>query len=348
MPDQLQLDNVSVSYGSFEAASEVSFSLQRGHIGCLLGPSGCGKTTLLRAIAGFEPLTSGAIRLNQREISSSHMLLPTEQRNVGMVFQDFALFPHLNIARNVGFGLEGKSPVEHRERVAEMLALVSLEDAADAFPHQLSGGQQQRVALARALAPNPELLLMDEPFSSLDRDLREQLATEVRDMIKQAGVTAILVSHDQQEAFAMSDQVTVMSAGRVAQTDTPYALYHNPKNRFVAEFVGQGSIISVTADAHGVLAHGLGTLSEAQLNGRHDRPLGLLMRPEDIKFSAGSELQLKVIKRAFRGAHFKYDLALPDNQVVSCLTPSHIEVAEGERLPVAFDLQHLVIFDLDE
>ena len=348
MSDQLHLDKVSVSYGSFEAARDVSFSLQRGHIGCLLGPSGCGKTTLLRAIAGFEPLTGGTIHLNQHEISSSLNLLPTEQRNVGMVFQDFALFPHLNIARNVGFGLKGKSPIEQRERVAEMLALVSLEDAAEAFPHELSGGQQQRVALARALAPNPELLLMDEPFSSLDHDLREQLATEVRDMIKNAGVTAILVSHDQQEAFAMSDQVTVMNAGRVAQTDTPYALYHNPKNRFVAEFIGQGSIISVTANAHGVLAHGLGSLSEVQLNGRYGQSMDLLIRPDDIKFSAGSELQLQVIKRTFRGAHFQYDLALPDNQVVSCLTPSYIEVAEGERLSVAVDLQHLVVFDLDE
>ncbi len=347
MAEPLQLNNVSVRYGDFTAVIEVSLRLEAGHIGCLLGPSGCGKTTLLRAIAGFEPLAAGSISLGERQISDPGQLVPTEQRNVGMVFQDFALFPHLSIAGNVGFGLSGMDRAEREQRISAMLELVSLEGTQSAYPHELSGGQQQRVALARALAPGPELLLMDEPFSSLDRDLREQLAVEVREVLKRAGVTAILVSHDQQEAFTLSDQVTVINAGRVAQTDTPYALYHNPADRFVAEFIGQGSIISVNADTQGKLSHGLGTLTPEQLSNYGQSNLGLLVRPDDIKYSARSEVQLKVLSRAFRGANFMYELALPNGQAVSCLTPSHVNVAAGELLPVQFDLQHLVLFEAE-
>jgi iron(III) transport system ATP-binding protein len=237
----LELDAITLAYdtphGRRAVVDGLSLALARGDIGCLLGASGCGKTTALRAIAGFEPVRAGAIRLDGATIASPAVDVPPERRRVGMMFQDYALFPHLSVADNVGFGLRRASKGERRARVADMLALVGLADAAGAFPHELSGGQQQRVALARALAPSPELLLLDEPFSNLDVDTRERLAFEVRDILKRTGHTAILVTHNQAEAFAIADRIGVMQHGRLAQWDTPHALHHHPASASVAEFV---------------------------------------------------------------------------------------------------------------
>ncbi len=344
MSSQLALQQVSVSYGEFPAAVDVSFSLEKGQIGCLLGPSGCGKTTLLRAIAGFEPVSAGSITLRGETISRAGAQLPPERRKVGMVFQDFALFPHLNVRRNVGFGLDGMDRKARAQRVSEMLALVELETCANAYPHELSGGQQQRVALARALAPNPEILLLDEPFSSLDSELREQLASEVRELLKRNGVTAILVTHDQHEAFAMADQIALLRQGRVVQLDTPYNLYHNPRSEFVAEFIGQGSIITVSVNEAGALNDGLGILDMKHRHWRAGETLRLLIRPDDIEHDELSALSLPVVSKSFRGAHYLYELALPDGQRVPCLTPSHVGFNPGENLPVRFNLQHVVVF----
>lgn len=345
MSSQLELRQVSVHYGEFAAVSDVSLTLESGQIGCLLGPSGCGKTTLLRAIAGFQAISSGSIFLRGEAISTPQRQLPPEQRKVGMVFQDFALFPHLNVRRNIGFGLAHLSRAERRRRVDEMLQLVSLGDCAGAWPHELSGGQQQRVALARALAPSPEILLLDEPFSSLDSELRTQLAAEVRELLMRNGVTAILVTHDQHEAFAMADSIALLQQGRVAQSDTPYNLYHNPGNEFVAEFIGQGSMISVTVNAAGELNDGLGILDRGHPHWQPGERLRLLVRPDDIEYEDGSEVQLRVVSKAFRGASYLYELLLPDGQRVPCLTPSHVDIPRGGLLPVRFNLQHVVVFD---
>ena len=344
MNSLLELNRVSVNYGSFCAAQDVSMNLAHGQIGCLLGPSGCGKTTVLRAIAGFEPLADGTISLHDRLISDSRFSLPPEQRKVGMVFQDYSLFPHLNVRRNVAFGLTGMARGERKKRVEEMLELVGLAAYGRSWPHELSGGQQQRVALARALAPRPEILLLDEPFSSLDSELREQLATEVRALLKRNRVTTILVTHDQHEAFAMADHVTLMQAGRVAQSDTPYNLYHNPANEFVAGFIGQGDIVSVRVGDKGELDHGLGVLDQAHPHWRPGEQLKLLVRPDDVAYDERSSLRLPVVDRTFRGAQYLYGLALPDGQRISCLTPSHVDVPVGSELPVEFQLQHVVVF----
>ncbi|MFV0278303.1 MAG: ABC transporter ATP-binding protein [Parahaliea sp.] len=344
MNSQLALQQVTITYGSVTVVSDLSLTLSAGEIGCLLGPSGCGKTTLLRSIAGFEPVATGCITLRDQTISEPGRQLPPEQRRVGMVFQDFALFPHLDVARNIAFGLGALAKAERRQRVEEMLELVALADYARAYPHELSGGQQQRVALARALAPAPEILLLDEPFSSLDAELREQLAGEVRKLLKRNGVTAILVTHDQHEAFAMADRIALLHRGRVAQLDTPYNLYHSPANEFVAEFIGQGNILSVSVNAAGELDHGLGLLD---MSHRHWRPgdiLRLLVRPDDVQYHEHSPLRLEITDRAFRGAHYLYELRLPDGQRVPCLTPSHIDISPGGRLPVHFNLQHVVVF----
>ncbi|MFT4519817.1 MAG: iron(III) transport system ATP-binding protein [Halioglobus sp.] len=342
MSSQLELRKVSVSYGSFVAAQDVSLTLEKGQIGCLLGPSGCGKTTLLRAIGGFESVSAGEILLQEKLISSPHYILPPEQRRVGMVFQDFALFPHLNVARNIGFGLKGMSRAQRSARVQELLDLVGLGASATAFPHELSGGQQQRIALARALAPKPEILLLDEPFSNLDSELREQLAAEVRELLKRDNVTAIMVTHDQQEAFSMADQVMLMHGGQIVQSDTPYRLYHKPASEFVAGFIGQGAIVALTDVQRKVLG-----LPESGENGSplpEGENLNLLIRPDDLRYTPDSSLSLRVRGRTFRGAQYLYELELPDGQSVLCLTASHVKIEVGENMPVQFDLRHVVTF----
>ena len=345
MGKPLSLSSVSINYGKVAAVSEVSLALQGGAIGCLLGPSGCGKTTLLRAIAGFEPLAGGSITLGARELSGRAGHLPPEQRSIGMVFQDFALFPHLDVQRNIGFGLN-KMPAEQRRAIVEeMLELTGLAPWAGAMPHELSGGQQQRVALARALAPDPDILLLDEPFSSLDTELREQLAVEVRDLLRTRNLTAILVTHDQQEAFAMADQVTLLREGKVVQTDSAYNLYHRPANLFAAGFIGRGSVIAVHADPQGQLAEGLGNLPRELALRAGAGKLHLLVRPDDVRHDPHGQHALEVVSRSFRGDHFLYELLLPDGQRIPCTTQSHVLIEPGARMPVAFDLRHLIVFD---
>ncbi|KAA1194318.1 ABC transporter ATP-binding protein [Pseudohalioglobus sediminis] len=344
MPRQLELQSVSVNYGDVVAAKDISFGLGAGEIGCLLGPSGCGKTTLLRAIAGFEPVSAGSISLHGELISSPSHNVPPEQRRVGMVFQDFALFPHLSIEDNVGFGLRTLARRERRRRVEELLELVGLGDFHARFPHELSGGQQQRVALARALAPEPEIILLDEPFSSLDSALRETLAVEVRALLKARNVTAVLVTHDQHEAFAMADSITLLNEGEIVQSDSAYNLYHHPRTRFAAAFIGDGALLTLTAadDKQWLPEIGLSPDSETG----HPEPGALvqvLVRPEDVVYDPQSRVQLTVLRRAFRGAEFLYTLALPDGQQVQCLASSQVDVATGEALPVRFNQRHIVL-----
>jgi len=249
----LELDCIRLAYdtphGLHTVVDALSLALDGGSIGCLLGASGCGKTTVLRAIAGFEPLRAGAIRLDGTVLSGGGVHVLPEKRRVGMMFQDYALFPHLTVGENVAFGLRRLPKAQRERRVAEMLELVGLKDAVDDYPHELSGGQQQRVALARALAPAPDLLLLDEPFSNLDVDTRERLAFEVRDILKSTGHTAILVTHNQAEAFAIADRIGVMSAGRIVQWDTPYNLHHHPVDGFVADFIRREALLAQRAEA---------------------------------------------------------------------------------------------------
>ncbi|ARP86563.1 ABC transporter ATP-binding protein [Bordetella genomosp. 9] len=254
MTASLELDRLSLAYdtprGMLRVVDDLSLTLAGGHIGCLLGSSGCGKTTVLRAIAGFEPPIGGRILLDGAVLSRPGLCIAPERRRVGMMFQDYALFPHLNVRRNVAFGLRRLPRAEQERRVAEMLEMVGLAQAADSYPHELSGGQQQRVALARALAPSPDLLLLDEPFSNLDADARERLAFEVRDILKHTGHTAILVTHDQAEAFAIADRIGIMTEGRVAQWDTPYNLRHHPATAFVADFIRREALAERRAAAY--------------------------------------------------------------------------------------------------
>ena len=349
----LDVSQLSVHYAgrSQRAVDQVSFSLQAGEIGVLIGPSGCGKTTLLRAVAGLERADAGSIRLAGDMVSSPQLHLPAESRRIGMVFQDYALFPHLDVARNVAFGLTHLAPAERRARVQESLELVGLAQSGHLHPHQLSGGQQQRVALARALAPKPRLLLLDEPFSNLDVDLRERLAHEVRGILKAAGATALFVTHDQLEAFAIGDRIGVMHEGRLQQWDEAYALYHRPATRFVAEFIGHGVFAHAQIsmrESQVVVSTALGDLKdmeECPLPGAYEGGLcDVLLRADDIVHDDDSPVKAQILRKAFRGSEFLYTLRLQSGETVMAHVPSHHDHALGEWIGIRALVDHVVTF----
>lgn len=341
----LELNQISQAYGKQLVVKDLSLTLQCGEIGCLLGASGCGKTTVLRTIAGFEPLLDGVIRIAGQTVSSSEFSLPPAKRKIGMVFQDYALFPHLTIFDNVAFGLRDLEKTEQLRRANEALTLVGLSNEHNKYPHEISGGQQQRVALARALAPQPQLLLMDEPFSNLDVALRERLSLEVRDILKQYGTTALFVTHNQHEAFAVADRIGVMHNGEILQWDTAHQLYHQPKNPKIAEFVGEGTLINGIVHTTNQVKTGLGLLS-----GIIDRPqpkntaVQLLIRPEDVIHDDLSPVKAKVLRRSFRGASILYQLCLEGGEQVQALVPSHCDHQPGEMIGIQPDVRHLVLF----
>jgi iron(III) transport system ATP-binding protein len=335
------------AYGSNEVIRGLSLSLAKGTIGCLLGASGCGKTTVLRCIAGFEPVQAGEIWLNGQLVSRRGVRTPTEARRVGMVFQDYALFPHLTVAENIGFGLREGDRAARARRVDETLETVRLGGLRDKYPDELSGGQQQRIALARALAPRPDLLLLDEPFSNLDVEFRTQLSVEVREILKQQNTTAILVTHDQHEAFNLADEIGIMHDGAIEQWDTPYRLYHEPVNRYVADFVGQGVFLPGTVLSEARIRLELGVFQANTSGWPQGTEVDVLLRPDDILHDDASPLQAKVLHKAFRGAQFLYTLLLPAGGRVMSLVPSHHNHAIGERIGIRLEIDHLVAFRRD-
>jgi iron(III) transport system ATP-binding protein len=355
----LKIDRVSVHYpgqggtGARAAVDRVSFGLAQGEIGVLIGPSGCGKTTLLRAIAGLEPLTRGQIALTGQTLSDpvQRTHLAPETRRIGMVFQDYALFPHLTVAQNVGFGLASIGRDERARRVQELLDLVGLGGSGDRLPHQLSGGQQQRIALARAMAPAPRLLLLDEPFSSLDVDLRERLAQELRAILKKTGSTALFVTHDQLEAFALGDVIGVMHDGRLDQWGDAYALYHRPATRFVADFIGHGVFTpaQIVACEHGQCVMTplgeLHDLDECPLPSAYPQgACDVLLRADDIVHDDASPLKARIERKAFRGSEFLYTLQLASGEQVLAHVPSHHDHQIGEWIGIRAEIDHVVTF----
>ena len=349
----LQVSQLHVRYPGQNTAAvqDVSFGLRSGDIGVLIGPSGCGKTTLLRAVAGLERASSGQIKLAGHSVSSNSTHIPAEQRRIGMVFQDYALFPHLNVGRNVAFGIHDWPAGAREARVAEVLEWVGLSGTQSRYPHELSGGQQQRVALARALAPKPQLLLLDEPFSNLDVDLRERLAHEVRGILKTAGATALFVTHDQLEAFAIGDMIGVMHESALHQWDDAYSLYHRPATRFVAEFIGHGVFAPATlVDVAGqtVVQTALGELSniaECPLPSAFESGLcDVLLRADDIVHDDDAPVKAEILRKAFRGSEFLYTLRLTGGQIVQAHVPSHHDHRLGEWIGIRAQVDHVVTF----
>ncbi|MDD5035648.1 MAG: ABC transporter ATP-binding protein [Methylococcaceae bacterium] len=346
MPDRLELAGVGIAYGGKKVVEAVSFRLDAGHIGCLLGPSGCGKTSLLRAIAGFEPVVGGDILIDGIKVSSRQGSAPPESRQVGVVFQDYALFPHLNLEQNVAFGLRKLSRQEADRRVSEALTLVGLIEEGKRYPHQLSGGQQQRVALARAIAPKPRLLLIDEPFSNLDADLRERLALEVRDILKEAEMTAVLVTHDQNEAFAMADEIGVMAEGQLLQWGDAQSLYLRPANRFVANFIGQGSILEARFAPGLGLNTALGRVVLGDIAPGVGQALEVLVRPNQVDLMAAGDrsANAEVARKAFRGVDMLYTLRLLESgEEVLATAPAASPYAVGDRLHASLGYHRPII-----
>jgi iron(III) transport system ATP-binding protein len=326
----------------------VSFQLAAGQLGCLLGPSGCGKTTLLRAIAGFQPVSEGYIELRGRTVSSPRATDTPESRRVGFVFQDLALFPHLDVEANVGFGLHALDRAARLHRVRETLALLGLEEFGARYPHELSGGQQQRVALARSLAPRPDLLLLDEPFSSLDAHLRASLRFELRRVLGQLGMAALLVTHDQDEAFAFAQHIGVMQAGRLEQWDAPFEVYHRPATPFVARFVGEGRFLRARAREDGGIDCALGPLrAPSSPRFAPGTILKVLVRPDDVQPDGPGGIAADVVTAEFRGAENFFTLRLANGEEIAALFPSHQQHAPGDALKIRLDLEHVVAFEGD-
>ncbi|ALS62605.1 ABC transporter ATP-binding protein [Pandoraea norimbergensis] len=362
----LLLDHITVTYDTaghtHTAVRDLSLSLARGEIGCLLGPSGCGKTTVLRAVCGFEPLGGGRIVLDGHEVANAQASEPPERRHIGVVFQDYALFPHLNVAQNIGFGLGRIPRVERNSRVEDLAERVGLAGALRKYPHELSGGQQQRVALARALAPSPALLLLDEPFSNLDLDLRERLAVEVREIIRASGATAILVTHDQHEAFAMADRIGVMHAGAIAQWSPARELWQTPANRVVADFIGRGTLVPGSFRQHvgkgehgeaGSIALEIGEIATtpalaAQLqrsaSGEMPFAVDVLLRADDITHDPASPFEATLVRRAFRGADQLYTLRLASGHEIIARVDGDLTHETGERVGLRLTVRHPVAF----
>jgi len=342
----VSLQNVGKSYeGTDYAVKDLNLTVKQGEIVSLLGPSGCGKTTTLRLIAGLERQEEGAIYIDSKEVSQGKTFVSPEKRGVAMVFQDYALFPHINVIKNIEFGLRKLDGEEKKRRVAEVLAMTGLGGLEKRFPHELSGGQQQRVALARALAQKPLLLLLDEPFSGLDADMRIKVRQEVNRILKAAGITAIIVTHDQDEAFSMSDKVALLNGGRIEQVGTPEDIYHKPETRFVADFVGESAFIKGEVVAGGVETE-LGFLktSLAEEEGALGKPVEIMIRADDIEMKPHEEGNCYIEERIFKGSVNLYALRLSSGREVLAVTSSTNIMSHGIRAEAKIDPRHIVCF----
>jgi iron(III) transport system ATP-binding protein len=342
----LELRAVSCAYEpSRPAVRNISFSAREGEILCLLGPSGCGKTTILRAIAGFEPVQSGEIFLSGRLVSSSSETIPTEERRVGMVFQEYALFPHLRAADNIAFGLGHLSRTERERRVQDMLQLTGLDGLERRYPHELSGGQQQRVALARALVQNPIVLLLDEPFSNLDPDMAGRMRHDLHALLRRMNTTTILVTHDHDEAFAMADRIAVLNHGVLEQLGKPDMIYHLPATPFVADFVGQADFVSGRIQ-HGLVHTELGEFPNT-LGSDEGTSVVVMIRPDDIHLTPNDMAKSRVESRQFRGSENVYTIRLPSGQIVHSSESSTTVYQEGTAVELRVSATHTVLFQAD-
>ena len=328
---------VTKRFGSVTAVDAAELCVERGEFVALLGPSGCGKTTLLRLVAGFESPDAGEVKVGERVVADGSTWVAPERRRVGMVFQDYALFPHLTVAENVGFGLPRR---ERRTRVPIVLALVDLCGLGGRYPHELSGGQQQRVALARALAPNPELVLLDEPWSNIDPHLRGAMRDELARILRAVGVTVVLVTHDREEAFSLADRIALMRDGTVVQEGTPEEVYLAPATRWAAEFVGAGNFLPgrIEGDLVETL---LGRFPVANLNGA--RVVDALIRPELLELAPDPAGTAEVVGREFRGHDVFYRVRLEGLELVS-QRPSNELVALGARVTVRPHAARVAVF----
>ncbi len=341
------LKDIRKSFNGHTAVCDFTLEVKRGDFFSLLGPSGSGKTTILRLIAGLERPDKGNITIGDDLVADSESWIQPEKRGVGIVFQDYALFPHMTTFKNIAFGLRGCSRRDLRQKVTEMLELVGLSGMAERYPHELSGGQQQRVALTRSLAPAPKVMLLDEPFSDLDADLRSELRTETKRILKEKGTTTILVTHDQEEAFSLSDRVGVLNHGRLAQVGPPDEIYHRPASRFVAGFVGRADFVMARIEGNSVIS-GIGAF---ELNGDalHLFSAGfadvdLMVRPDDVDFTVDTKGDSTIVEAQFLGAEIIYKLLLPDGKTIHSIKQSSLTYPVGSRVKINVNPAHIIVF----
>jgi iron(III) transport system ATP-binding protein len=318
MTSPIRLDEVSKSFGPTRAVREVTLEVERGELMAVLGPSGCGKTTLLRLIAGFEAPDAGAVRVGDETVAGPGRFVPPERRRVGMVFQDYALFPHLTVEANIAFGLSRRPRAERESLTRRALELVGLQHKTSRYPHELSGGERQRVALARALAPEPEVVLLDEPFSSLDATLRADLRREVELILRDAEATALLVTHDQEEALSLADRLAVMREGRIVQVGAPVEVYGRPASRWAAQFVGEVNVLAGVAREGGVDTE----LGRFDLRVPATGTVHVAVRPEQLELTARHDGNAEVVAREFRGHDVLYRLRHEGGRTVLVQLPS--------------------------
>lgn len=341
----IELDKVSTTYPNSDtpAVSDISFKIKKGEVLALLGPSGSGKTTLLRLIAGFEHPDAGLVLLEGRNVCQSGDCVPPEKRGIGMVFQDYALFPHLSVSDNIAFGLKKLSRTHRFKKVDEIIEMVGLSSFRNRYPHELSGGQQQRVALARALAPDPIVVLLDEPFSSLDPEMRTEMRQEVSAILKNTDSTAVLVTHDHQEAFAMADQIVLLNQGRLEQCGSPEEIYHMPVTPFVADFVGQADFIPGRVQSK-IIETVIGDLQN-KTHFENGTDVMVMIRPDDIDLLPRETGKTTVIARQFRGSENLYTLQLPTGEIVHSSQHSLTVIPEQTKVNIRLKLTHTVVFE---
>ena len=328
---RLQTITKTFAESKIPAVNNVSFTLQKGDILALVGPSGCGKTTLLRIIGGFEFPQTGEVQIGEQKVCSPTTWIPPEKRDIGIVFQDYALFPHLTVAENVAFGLKSNKN-QVKQRVSEVLKLVSLETLEKRYPYELSGGQQQRVALARALAPKPKLMLLDEPLSNLDIHIRLQLREEIRDILKLAGTSAVFITHDQEEALAIADVVGVMRQGHLEQIGLPEEIYTHPASRFVAEFVTQANFLPARRQSNGWETE----IGCFEIKENHSQDTGeVMIRQEDCILKPDTDSQVKITKRRFLGREYRYCLETPSGREIHARTMTDTIIPEGTFVKIS-------------
>lgn len=342
----LEFNDITMDYGNnVKVISKLSFSVKKGEIFTLLGPSGCGKSTILRLVAGLETPTSGSIKINKETVFDSSTNLSPEKRKIGLVFQDYALFPHLNVFENIVFGLYGQSKDKQNKKVKELLEIVNMNGFEKRYPHELSGGQQQRVALARALAKEPSLLLLDEPFSNLDTSLREKMRIEIHDIIKKTGITALFVTHDQAEALCLSDKIAFLENGKMSQIGTPNELYWKPVNKQTASFMGKASFIETDFDENG--KDDIFALSFENVSCKSCRGI-LCIRPELVNISNCGALKAVVENYSFVGSHMEVLLKInkEDKDIfVNAIVEPFIKVEKNMKINFDIDTKGLIAWE---
>ena len=342
--DKLNLQSVKITLDSKVILDDVNLKIETGEIVSLMGSSASGKTSLIRSIAGFHNISSGVIQIDGQIVDDSIRRSDVAMRNVGVIFQDLALFPHLTVRENICFGLNNVDSAQQQNRAKKLEDLLDIENITNRYPNQISGGQQQRVAIARAIAPKPNLLLLDEPFSALDYELKDNLMNDIMKLIKSENITAILITHSAEEAFKMSDKIAFISNNTITQFANPYDIYHRPVSKEIANFFGISSYIKakITDSSHinCILGDFVGMVDQFNKDDKVD----LLIRPDDIIHDDDSLFSAKVTEKTFRGSDFLYELELKDGQKIFCYAPSHHNHQVNEVIGIKLDLDHLVIF----